>query len=214
MKKIIVLLLALLAFGCDNKPSTPPVESFTSVTIPFTGSPNINDHSILTPGGVRLRSVSDVPMRVQLAIDEGVRYTLETDGRLFPGWTRFRSMSEIQIFIIEPDFRTVENDPGAPALNIRYRCLSTQPCTVGSADTVIGTGVTGDLGGYQMYLSGVIASDEGSGWQHTRFVRNAARYTTEHLIECANDVSVCTQFTTASDVHPHFGADIWNVELP
>jgi hypothetical protein len=227
---LVTIVTAFLLSACggsstNSNPSTPPVPSTNngqSVAIPFgPGKPDVNDHIIKTPGGMTLRSVDDVPLNVQLAMDQGAKYTLDTDNAitdLFPVGKGYQTLDQIQIFIIPKDFDTQENDPGAPGLNVYYNTgtnIHPKYDYIPSAGTTVGSAVTGQqLGGYNMYLSVVIGSGESSNWSHVQWARNSVRNEVEHAKECTTAANVCLQFQIAGDVHPHYGDDIWNWPLP
>lgn len=222
MRKILFILVIAYfcaAFACNNSGGTSnpcaakpiPKDCYESVTIP----PNVNDHVITTPGGVTIRSVVDVPLQAQLALDQAAQADIATYAQFFPQWTKYRTLPEFTVFVIEPDHYSTEADPGAGLINVAYSTgtlngVPTGRATVSSAGTCIGCPGSGYSG-----TPAAVIPEQGPSWEHLRMFREAAFNEWQHAIECANDAGgVCMQFAIVADQHPHFGPDIWSMDLP
>ena len=206
-----------------------PLSNFTSVDIDWTlqntdgspGSPtSVNNFTGKTPAGTQYLSYCDVPLIAQLCIDQGIAQTIADSP-----WkmANYGKPEEFWVIIKPPDLHSVNNDPGAPLINVRTNVGTVSSPSIRvtpSAGTVIGPGVKGVswwtndiLGGIAMpKLTIVVAADPDFG--HLRFLRNAVRNEAEHVVECGNDAATALPYLTVNDVHPHRGRDIWFDPLP
>lgn len=243
-----VLLFASLGFKCgggsdqpyspDNKTSecdvsrgdARPMYCKQAVDIPWDA---INQHIYVTPGGVTIRSVVDVPVEAQLAIEQGVQLSIDHSKAVWPTWGGYETLNYNQVVLVEPDHYSapapVGDDPGAGLINVWYTAQGGDQHKpnrqqVSSADTCYGC-----PGFFQpsisipgLYLMAVVphqanvdpAHPDQKPWSHLQFLRESVYNATEHVRECGNDMNVCLQFAIAGDVHPHWGDDIWGLPLP
>jgi hypothetical protein len=259
MKKAIIILSILViaylcaGFACSSGGSggggngsnecdisagdSRPANCRYAVPVPFEGSPNVNDHILITPGGLTIRSVVDVPMQGQLALDQAANKVISDWLQWHPTLTAYTHLEENQIVLVNPDQYSVENDPGAGLLKVWFNAAGGSAHSpirtfVTSADTCYGCPgfFTPDIARGQLNLMAVIPhqasvdpnhSDQ-QPWSHLQFFRESAYNSMQHILECGNVLStqpdgsdICLQYAILGDVHPHdWGTGAWNLPLP
>lgn len=178
---IFLLVLACTAFKCGEG------EQITTV-------PDNLPISVTTPHGVKIRSVVPVPMQAQTAIETGILTQIQKTSAFYDGgsnggpWTQKRSLADYRVIFIDPQ---ATNMDGTPAVMVRG---------IRSAGTVRGVG---DDGWSEDSL--ILPHQADTNWRYLDYLRDAARFESEHDAEWANDKRVFYYFSQpGKDVHPHF----------
>lgn len=146
--------------------------------------------SFRTPGGVRVRSVAEVPASAQRLIDSGIRTQIDRTMAGRPTWTKSRSLFDYDLIFIEP-MAINSNPEGSPAL-IAWGIQCAGCC--------IGIG-----GNSYPRPTIVLPHQEDQNWRFTEYLENSARYESEHIALWVNDpTGEFWDFLGAHDIHPIF----------
>jgi hypothetical protein len=258
-KAIFIAILALSLFGCggtgtgtavdggnrDEKSNecdiragdNRPAYCRYAVPVPFEGSPNVNDHILVSPGGLTIRSVVDVPMLEQLVLDQAANKVIADWLQWHSDMRAYTLLTENQIVLVNPDAYSVQDDPGAGLVKVWHNALggsSHAPIRsfVTSADTCYGCPgfFTPEIPRGSINLMAVIphqanvdpAHPDQQSWSHLQFFRESAYNSMQHILECGNvqhqqsdGSDLCLQYAVEGNVHPHdWGTGAWSLPLP
>jgi hypothetical protein len=160
-----------------------------------------------SPGGVCVRSTTDVPPEALAAIDRGIQTQIEKAGAANPSWTRKTSLSQYRVLFVDPStFHdphprsgekcvNLESTPGAPCLLVDGGNQS--------AGTIAGGSQVSPID--RIYL--VLPHQTAQGWKFLDYLQESARNESEHDRECSEEGlqgPTCLKFQGANDVHPHW----------
>ena len=146
----------------------------------------------MTPAGIKVWSVVEVPDQALDAIDRGISEMLRRYTAIRPDFKNASQIHEYKILFVEPDGVTVETNPGAPFIYHR----SGGP----TAGTVIGCNSDSACRPY-VYI--VLPHQAKQNWQYLDYLAHSADHECEHYFEWHNCASLFFYFATAGDVHPH-----------
>lgn len=149
-------------------------------------------YKYLTPAGIKVWSVVEVPAQALQAIDRGISDMLVRYRAIKPDWKNATQIHEYKVLFVEPDGVSAESEPGAPFIYHR----SGGP----TAGTVIGCSPDSACEPY-VYL--VLPHQEKQKWNFLNYLSNSAFHEGEHYFEWHNCWGVFLHFAHRGDVHPH-----------
>jgi hypothetical protein len=144
-----------------------------------------------TPLGARVQSTVDVPARFLQLIDEGLQNQITRHNRAFPGWDKYKLVSEYDILLIDPMGTNEVTEPGSP--HIKVRGIST-------AGTCLGVYPRTKL---KPYI--VVPHQAGQDWRFEDYFMRSIWHESEHVREWLNDQSIFYYWAHSGDTHPHVG---------
>jgi hypothetical protein len=212
---IVVAMAAWLA-ACGGGGPAPGSDAEKRTIVYSTDRPHPTTDCVydegsfrLTPGGVTLRSCVDVPLDAQQAIDRGVAHQIRNSSHYNPGWTAVRTLPEYQFFFVPPTAHNQVNDPGSPALMVRYLTMSSTVGVIQSAGTCLGVDGTMFIPGKgpvqdPRYASPILPEQSVERWQYLNYLEESARNESEHIAEWFNNRDMFKTFAIVGDIHPHF----------
>lgn len=199
---LIVIAIVLVAAACiywfyiRKKPQAESVTSLTNLGFNKDQFGGLGDESP-TPGGTPVQSVGAIPMAALKECDAGITQQIaEYDA--IKSWPNYRNLSDYRYCFIRAN-ATTEN--GEPALYVN----GTDPNSptgfgrVKTAGTVIGTQAHTGAKRPTIVLPYEATLDP----KFYPYLRNAARFESEHCREWANDLNVYLKYLGAEDSHPH-----------
>jgi hypothetical protein len=177
MTLLILIALGILAGYLVNKYYLKPnaelakiFRALSGIGIPKTECKFKYDY--VTPKGVPVKSVVQVPAEALQLIDAGISVQIARYTQVFPNWNFGKTFGEYRVLFVEPRGVTVENDPGAPLIYVNG--TSAAGATIGMEP--------GNLSPVDRPMM-VIPHQEKQNWSHKEFLLNTATAESEHTPE-------------------------------
>lgn len=196
---IVVLLVPLFVISCDQFNGNKKIWR----SLDLMGIPADNarfNQEFITPRGVKIKSVSDIPINILILTDVGITNQLTRITFAHPDWNHFTNPNDYSVLVIEP---MVTNRDGSPAIKVKG---------IQSAGTVIGLtwAPTWKDGKYSLTGTGidrpyiVVPSQEAVQWRYTDYWMRSIWHESEHVREGMNDWNDFLNHLGANDIHPHY----------
>lgn len=137
-----------------------------------------------------VRSNVPVPAEALAAIREGVEIQIARSSARRPDFTLYGAPIDYIVCLIDPMATNTVNTPGSPAILVRG---------IPAAGTCLGVG-----DGVSNVPIIVLPHQQNQNWQFIDYLRDSARYESEHIRLFANDREMFNHYQGANDSHPIF----------